>query len=57
MGVSDTTASSRELVAAEAGVGSVVLIARVVDLGLSLLEKVLGQVGIIGNMGSASRVV
>ena len=57
MGVSDTTASARELVASEAGVGSVVLIARVVDLGLGLLEKVLGQVRVIGNMGSASRVV
>ena len=57
MGISDTTASARELVPAEAGVGSVVLIARVVDLGLSLLEEVLGQVRVIGNMGSASRVV
>ena len=57
MGISDTTASARELVASEAGVGPVVLVARVVDLGLGLLEKVLGQVGVIGDMGSASRVV
>ena len=50
-------AGARELVAAEAGVGPVVLVARVVDLGLGLLEKVLGQVRVIGDMGSTSRVV